>query len=59
MRLALCAFRKEATMETAIIRVTEVTREIGKGMNMRTMFVALLGSSAFLLLVQVYLLMTN
>ena len=45
--------------DTVVTRVTEITREVGRGMNMRTMFVALLGSSAFLLVFMIVLLVTN
>jgi hypothetical protein len=46
-------------METTVTRVTQITREVGRGMNMRTMFVALLGGSAFLVVFQMILLITN
>ena len=45
--------------DTTLTRVTRVTREVGEGMNMKTLFFGLMAASVFLLLFQMMLLMTN
>lgn len=45
--------------DTTIMRVTRITKEVGQGMNMKTLFFGLVGSTVFLLLYQMMLLMTN
>lgn len=45
--------------DTTIVRVTRITKEVGEGMNMKTVFFGLVASTVFLLLFQVMLLLTN